>query len=361
MTTAPKPTPSKSSAAAFTDVVKQFGTTTAVDHVTFALEPHELAILVGPSGCGKSTLLRMAAGLVVADSGTVQLNGLTVDDGRRSTPPERRNVGLVFQDHALFPHLTVHENVGFGLDKRQRKKGSKQIDQMLDLVGLLAFQDRYPHELSGGEQQRVAIARALATEPELLLLDEPFASLDTNLRSQVRRDVISIIRSTGIPTILVTHEQHEALSFGDRLVMMHDGQIVQSGAATDVFHQPATRFAAEFMGEADFLPVTVANGVASCELGQAPYDSSFASPLMMVRPDDLVIEQDRNGTAHVLNNEFRGASRSITIQLDSGPQLRADVSHVDHFDAGERVAVSIKDGHRPVVVDDEIKDEDANP
>ncbi len=213
------------SALTVKDVSKRFGSVVAVDDVSFDLGEHELLVLVGPSGCGKSTLLRVLGGIHPADAGRIELAGAVVDDGRRSTPPERRRIGLVFQDHALFPHLTVAGNVGFGI--RDPDERPARTEAMLDLVGLTGYEKRYPHELSGGERQRIALARALALRPALLLLDEPFASLDSNLRARIRDEVVDILRSTGTPAVFVTHDQQEALAIGDRIAIMYSGSIVQ--------------------------------------------------------------------------------------------------------------------------------------
>ncbi len=333
------------------NAIKTFDQTAAVNDLSLTISSNELLVLVGPSGCGKSTLLRLIGGLTTLDSGLIRLYDNNVDDGHTAVPPEKRNVGLVFQDHALFPHLTVHENVGFGLEKRLRGRDSVRVNEMLELVGLADYKDRYPHELSGGEQQRVAVARALAPKPSLLLLDEPFASLDTNLRAQIRRDVVNIVRQTEIPTILVTHEQSEALSIGDRLIVMNNGRIVQSGTAHQVFHEPTTQFVAEFMGEADFLPVVVSDKEATCELGSARISNPTSKPLMMVRPDDLHIKQDEAGSSTLIDCEFRGATQTFTVQLASGRTVRAEMSHLEHIDVGANVTVSFNDGHTPIVVE----------
>ncbi len=345
------PSSSAPPAVQFSAVVKKFDKVAAVNELSMTVPHDELLVLVGPSGCGKSTLLRLAGGLTSLDRGSIKLHGQEVDDSQTSVPAEKRNVGLVFQDHALFPHLTVHGNVGFGLEKRRRGKESPRIQEMLDLVGMGGYKDRYPHELSGGEQQRVAVARALAPEPSLLLLDEPFASLDTNLRAQIRRDVVDIVRQTNIPTILVTHEQSEALSIGDRIVVMNNGRIAQSGPADEIFHKPTNKFVAEFMGEADFLPVVTSDNEATSELGSATIDRSISKPLMMIRPDDLKIEQDSKGPAEVVHREFRGATQLFSIRLTSGQIVRSEMSHLAEMTVGARVSVSFNAGHTPVIVE----------
>lgn len=340
------------SALSLCGVSKRFGSTVALDDVTLELDAGQLLALVGPSGCGKSTLLRIVAGLLSTDAGQVRLGGEVVDDGRRMVPPERRRVGLVFQEHALFPHLTVARNVGFGLRGRSRSDSRARVDEVLELVGLGPLRDRYPHELSGGERQRVALGRALGPQPDLLLLDEPFASLDPNLRAQIRLDVVSVLHRTGTPAVFVTHDQGEALAVGDRVAVMRRGRIEQAATPWDVFHQPANTFVAAFMGEASFLPVEVGPGRVDTELGPLdPIPELPATPVVaMVRPDDVTFEPDVEGAAQITGVEFRGATWSYTLRLASGAVLRSTRSHLVQARPGDRVAVSVTAGHQPVIV-----------
>ncbi|MDW3213848.1 MAG: ABC transporter ATP-binding protein [Ilumatobacteraceae bacterium] len=326
-------------------VSKRFDGVVAVDEVSFELGDHELLALVGPSGCGKSTLLRILAGLQPTETGTVELGGRVVDDGRRPVPPEGRRVGLVFQEHALFPHLTVAGNIGFGVRDGGR---TARVAEMLDLVGLAGYDERYPHELSGGERQRVALARALAPRPALLLLDEPFASLDPNLRARVRDDVAAILRSTATPAIMVTHDQNEALAVGDRVAVMQAGRIVQIDTPEHVFHEPVNRFVAAFMGEASFLPW----GVAAAEISGIAAISD-PSAMAMVRPDDVTFSVEPDGAATVDAAEFRGSSWCYTLGLPSGGTVRSLQSHLDRIAIGSRVVPSMRAGHVPVVVADD--------
>ena len=326
-------------------VSKRFDGVVAVDEVSFELGDHELLALVGPSGCGKSTLLRILAGLQPTETGTVELGGRMIDDGRHPVPPEGRRVGLVFQEHALFPHLTVAGNIGFGVRDGDR---SARIAEMLDLVGLAGYDERYPHELSGGERQRVALARALAPRPALLLLDEPFASLDPNLRSRVRDDVVAILRSTRTPAIMVTHDQNEALAVGDRVAVMRAGRIVQIDTPERVFHEPVNRFVAAFMGEASFLPWSV----AAAEIAGIDDHAKHAA-LAMVRPDDVTFAVEPDGAASVDAAEFRGSSWCYTLRLPSGGTVRSLQSHLERVAVGSRVSAAMRAGHLPVVVADD--------
>lgn len=327
-------------------VTKHFGDVAAVSDVSFDVAAHELVALVGPSGCGKSTLLRILAGLIAAESGRVELAERVVDDGRVSLPPERRNVGLVFQEHALFPHLSVERNVGYGV-RTPAAHRSARVSEMLHLVGLTGFAKRYPHELSGGERQRVALARALAPDPSLLLLDEPFASLDPNLRAQIRHDIVHILRSTGTPAVFVTHDQNEALAVGDRIAVMRAGCIEQFDAPEAVFHQPVNRFVGAFMGEADFLDVDEARDVLAMT---SAAESAVADSVVMVRPDDVVITGDPLGSAVVIDAEFRGSSWCYTVRLASGATVRSTGSHAERVAVGTTVTLRLSPGRRPVGV-----------
>jgi len=336
-------------------VSKRFGPTVALDGVDIELAAHELVVLVGPSGCGKSTMLRVVAGLLPADSGRIELGGTLVDDGRHHVPPERRHIGLVFQEHTLFPHLTVARNIAFGLDGTTRAQSRARVTEVLELVGLPEHRDRYPHELSGGERQRVALGRALAPRPMLMLLDEPFASLDANLRSQIRNDVVAILRAARTPAVFVTHDQTEAMALGDRVAVMRSGRIEQLSTPWQVFHQPTSRFVAAFMGEASFLAIDHHGATAaSTELGpleplEAPIPTDAVA---MVRPDDMTFEVDAGGDAEVVAVEFRGPTYCYTLRLRSGAVVQATRSHLVRAEIGARVRAVLVDGHRPVVVRD---------
>ncbi len=329
-------------------VSKHFGATAAVDDVSFTLGEHELLALVGPSGCGKSTLLRLLAGLHDTESGSITLAGTVVDDGRHALPPERRRVGLVFQEHALFPHLDVAGNVGFGVREGDRRG---RVAEMLAIVGLADYGDRYPHELSGGERQRVALARALAPKPALMLLDEPFASLDPNLRARIRDDVVRILRHTRTPGVFVTHDQGEALAVGDRIAVMQRGRIVQLGTPEEVFHTPVSRFVAAFMGEADF--VTAGEVALLVDGGSIAADGAANDATLMLRPDDIAFTVDPCGKARVTGAEFRGSVWRYAIELPSGATVHALRSHLDHVAIGTTVAPLIRPGHEPVAVPDD--------
>jgi iron(III) transport system ATP-binding protein len=330
-----------------TGVSKSYGSVDALVDIDIEMAPGELLALVGPSGCGKSTLLRAVAGLTAADAGTVRIAGDVVDDGSTRVDPEHRHVGLVFQEHALFPHMTVADNVAFGLRGIGRAERSRRRDQWLGVVGLGDHGSRYPHELSGGERQRVALARALAPEPRLMLLDEPFASLDPNLRTQVRADVVRILTETGTPAVFVTHDQVEALAFGHRVAVMRRGRIEHIGTPEVVFTEPANHFVAGFMGEANFL---VADERGATELGTLDGDDAVEPGAeVLVRPDDVVLSEGPGGVeAEVVAAEYRGPIWSYTLRLPSGTIVRSTLPHTTRFELGDRVRVTIGE-HHPVI------------
>ncbi len=332
-------------------LVTTFGDVVAVDGVDLTLGPDELLALVGPSGCGKSTLLRTIAGLIGADAGTIRLGGDLVEDGHVRLPPERRSAGLVFQEHALFPHLTVRDNVGFGVRDRSRAETAGRVTAMLDLVSLGDHGDRFPHELSGGERQRVALARALAPEPALMLFDEPFASLDHNLRVQLRHDVVAALKATGTPAVFVTHDQQEALAIGDRIAVMRSGRFVQLDTAAAVFHTPVNRFVAAFMGDASFLPVAGVGSDAHTALGPVDLAGHGAGRIhAMVRPDDLRFVATSAGTATIAAREYHGTDWLSTARLDDGTELLFMTSHLDPPEVGARGDVQLVPGHIQVPV-----------
>jgi iron(III) transport system ATP-binding protein len=263
-------------------------------------------------------------------------------------------VGLVFQDHALFPHLTVAKNVAFGLDRLARAERNARVGEVLDLVRLSHLAGRYPHELSGGEQQRVALARALAPRPAVVLLDEPFSSLDENLRAQVRADTVAVLRETGTTAMLVTHDQTEALSTGDRVVVMRDGVIEQADTPQKVFEQPATRFVASFMGEADFLPAHVHDALLTCEIGVVStvpgWGNCDLDVEVVLRPHEVALAPDPTSAAHVVDVEYHGAFVLHTVRLASGAVLRSWQPHSVRHPVGTAVAVSVVPGITPTLL-----------
>jgi iron(III) transport system ATP-binding protein len=312
----------------------------AVDRLSLRVAAGEILALLGPSGCGKTTTLRIIAGLEVPDEGTVTLRGQAVAGPGRFVPPEERGIGIVFQDYALFPHLTVADNVAFGLPDLGRPARRARTAEVLDLVGLSGYGRRYPHELSGGQQQRVALARALAPAPALMLLDEPFSSLDADLRAQMRDEVERILRTTGTTAVFVTHDQAEALALADRVGVLHEGRMEQLGSPEEVYHQPATRFVAAFVGDADFLPGTVAPEGIVTEVGT--FANAEARPVgarveVLIRPDDITFVPHRDGSGTITRRYFRGSETVYCIRLPSGHRVHASQPSSSVLPSGTRV------------------------
>ena len=286
-------------------VAKRFGAVQAVDHTQLCVERGEFVALLGPSGCGKTTLLRLIAGFEEPESGTVEVAGVPVAGNGVWVPPERRKVGMVFQDYALFPHLTVAENTGFGLRRAERRT---RVPAVLALVDLCGFGDRYPHELSGGQQQRVALARALAPRPELVLLDEPWSNIDPQLRQTMRDELAGILRAAQVSVLLVTHDREEAFSVADRVALMLDGKVVQSGPPEDLYLEPESRWVAEFVGAGNFVAGNVEGDRVRTELGTFPLANPNGARHVevLIRPEQLELSPDPDGAATVVSREFRG-------------------------------------------------------
>jgi iron(III) transport system ATP-binding protein len=318
----------------------------AVDDLSLTVMRGEIVALVGPSGCGKTTTLRLVAGFERPDGGEIRIAGALVASTTAFVPPERRQVGVVFQDFALFPHLTVGGNVGFGV--RAGAERAARVHEMLGLVGLAGFADRYPHQLSGGQQQRVAVARALAPAPALLLFDEPFSNLDADLRAQVRADVQAALRATGSTALFVTHDQEEALELGDRVGVMSAGRIQQIGTPDEIYHRPVNRFVAEFLGAAALLPgVVTADGIQT-ELGlvSRPEGATQGAAVeVLVRPDDVRVTPASSGTGVLVDRIFRGSEVRYTVQLPSGLELPCSQPSTTTTPVGTRVEVAIELHH----------------
>lgn len=325
---------------------KSFGGPPVVDNVTFTVATGQILALLGPSGCGKTTTLRLIAGFERLEAGWIEIAGKTVADDRTHAPPEKRRVGMVFQDYAIFPHLSVAENIAFGL-KNFANAGAR-MEAMLDLVGLMGLSDQMPHELSGGQQQRVALARALAPEPAVLLLDEPFSNLDTTLRMQVREEVRDLLKQTWATAIFVTHDQEEALFIGDRVAVMNEGQIEQIARPEEVFHRPATRFVAEFIGQSDFVPGRVTAAGVETPLGTLPQRLNVPEGTevdVLVRPDDVRLKAAENGNGHIRTRRFTGIDQIYEVVLEDGSEVRGRLPHTCYLEEGRAVQVSFSGEH----------------
>ena len=320
------------------DLSRSFGALKAVDGASLRVGHAELVALLGPSGSGKTTLLRMIAGFERPDAGRVRIGGRTVAGDGEWVEPEQRRIGMVFQQGALFPHLDVAGNVGFGAARRER------VGETLELVGLAGRAKAYPHELSGGERQRVALARALAPEPEVILLDEPFAALDAGLRETLREEVAGILRAAGASALLVTHDQAEALSLADEVAVLRDGRVVQTGSPEEVYDRPSSRWVAEFLGEADVLPGTADGGTVQCELGRFSAGRELSGEVQIViRPESVAIGHggaSRDAAeAVVLERSFYGHDQLVHLELRSGLRLRSRRLGFPAWHPGDRVRV----------------------
>lgn len=308
-----------------------------IKDVSFALQEAGIACLIGPSGCGKTTLLRCIAGFEKQDHGEVWIKGVRVSNPAHHLPTEKRNVGMVFQDYALFPHLSVSGNITFALKGPDAKIIKQRCDELVELLSLEKHINKYPHSLSGGQQQRVALARAMAPRPGVLLLDEPFASLDIELREQIARELRQILKQDGITTIMVSHNQLEAFAMADIIGVMSDGQLLQWDTAFNLYHEPDSADVADFIGEGVFIPGEVINDKqVKTEIGNIQSLSRHGIEIgeqvkVLIRPDDILHDDNSSMTAKVRDKAFRGAEFLYTLELDSGVRLLSLVpSHHNH-------------------------------
>lgn len=328
-----------------------FGSERVLDGLTLRLEAGQIGCLLGASGCGKTTALRAIAGFEPVTDGEIRLAGTVVASRDAHVAPEHRDVRMVFQDYALFPHLTALENVMFGLHGMPRGERRASALAMLDAVRLSRFADRYPHEVSGGQQQRIALARALVTQPRLVLLDEPFSSLDVELREVLALEVRDILKSRGATALFVTHDQHEAFAIADEIGVLRDGRLVQWDSAYNLYHRPRTRFVADFVGQGVFLPgVMTTDGHVETVLGILRRRAELPMPPnapveVLLRPDDIVHDDAATLKARVLAKVFRGAEILYTLELDDGTRLLSLVpSHHNHA-LGEPIGIRLEADH----------------
>jgi iron(III) transport system ATP-binding protein len=332
-------------------VTQSYDRRPVLEDLSFQLEAGRIGCLLGSSGCGKTTVLRCIAGFEPISRGEIVLHGVSMSRPGRMLPTERRKVGMVFQDYALFPHLTVARNIAFGLRTGTEAERSARVSELLEVVGLHQLAQRYPHELSGGQQQRVALARALAPRPALMLLDEPFSNLDVEMRERLSVEVREILKDQNTTAILVTHDQHEAFNIADEIGIMFNGRIEQWDTPYRLYHEPATRFVADFIGQGVFVPGTLLGsetvrselGVLQGRLrGSVPEGSAVD---ILVRPDDILHDDLSPMQAQVLHKAFRGAEFLYTLQLPGGSRVLSLVpSHHNHA-VGERIGIRLEIDH----------------
>ena len=323
----------------------------AVDGVTLGLRAGDIGVLIGPSGCGKTTLLRAVAGLERVSAGSIAIERETVSAATTHVPAELRRIGMVFQDYALFPHLDVGRNVAFGLNHLPKAERASRTAEVLELVGLAHMGNRYPHELSGGQQQRVALARALAPKPRLLLLDEPFSNLDVDLRERLAHEVRAILKAAGATALFVTHDQLEAFAIGDVIGVMHQGHLHQWDDAYALYHRPATRFVAEFIGHGVFAPaqIRLEDGDVSVhtplgalrDLEECPLPSAYEAGLcdVLLRADDIVHDDASPVKAQITRKAFRGSEFLYTLRLASGEVVMTHVPSHHNHELGEWIGI----------------------
>ena len=328
------------------NVGKQFDKRTipAVQDVGLTLRRSDILGLLGPSGCGKTTLLRLVAGFERPDAGTIAIAGRTVAGNGDWVPPEKRDVGIVFQDYALFPHLTVAQNIGFGLKQGQNRK--QRLKEAISLVGLEGLEKRYPHQLSGGQQQRVALARALAPQPAVILLDEPLSNLDVQVRLRLREEIRKILKASGTSGIFVTHDREEALCVSDYLGVMRQGRLEQLGTPEEVYSQPGTRFVAEFVTQANFLPARRRGQLWETEVGCFEVSDRLSPECdrgeVTIREEDVILKPDDTGLVVIRDRQFLGREHRYCLVTPSGKELNARTTTAKLLPVGTRVRLAVE-------------------
>jgi len=331
------------------NVSKSFGSAKAVSRLSISIGKGDFFSLLGPSGCGKTTTLRLIAGLERPDEGSISINGEIVSAQGKWVSPEKRGIGIVFQDYALFPHMTSAQNVAFGLKGCGRGQTRAKVEEMLSLTGLAGLGGRYPHELSGGQRQRVALARSLAPSPRVILLDEPFSNLDADLREELRSETKRILKEQGATTILVTHDQEEAFSLSDKVGVLNNGALEQAGTSAEIYHQPHSKFVADFVGKADFIEGRVEGQTVYSALGAFPLDDGLTYNArqvdLMIRPDDIDFSLDPAGDAVITETRFLGASIMYQIKFADNKHVHALRPSAEVFPVGSSVRIKLDARH----------------
>ena len=320
----------------------------AIRDISFSAREGEILCLLGPSGCGKTTILRAIAGFEPVRSGEIFLSGRRVSSSSEMIPTEERRVGMVFQEYALFPHLRVADNIAFGLHHLSRAERTHQVQEMLRLTGLEGLERRYPHELSGGQQQRVALSRALVRNPVVLLLDEPFSNLDPDMASRMRQELHALLRRMKTMTILVTHDHDEAFAMADRIAVLNHGVLEQIDSPELIYHVPSTPFVADFVGQADFIPGTISQGVVHTELGEFPNtieSKDGSAVVVMIRPDDIHLVPMEGARARILSRQFHGSENLYTVSLPSGQLVHSSQGSTSVYQTGTTVELRVMATH----------------
>ncbi|MFC1237047.1 ABC transporter ATP-binding protein [Vibrio sp. F74] len=335
-----------SSTLSINNLTCQYENENVLESLSLEVEQGEIVCLLGASGCGKTTLLKAIAGLLPLTSGTLSLNGQLLDDGESWLPPEQRHIGMIFQDYALFPHLTVAENIAFGLREASNAEKLKVVEEMLALIHLPGYQNRYPHQLSGGQQQRIAIARSLAYKPNLLLLDEPFSNIDTQVRHDLILQIRKIFKQQGVTAIFVTHSREEAFAFADKMAVMNNGVIEQFGEASDLYHQPSSKFVANFLGGGSYLAAkkisetkfeTVLGIITAQSKGNIANGDHCQ---LLIRPQYVQVSQNVAGVAKVVEQLFMGDQCRYVIEIDDTKLVATAASAIS---VGDTVSIALEE------------------
>jgi len=328
-----------------------YGKQIVVKDLSLSLGDGEIACLLGPSGCGKTTLLRAIAGFKSLHSGRIESSGQVLSSSTHTLAPEKRRIGMVFQDFALFPHLTAGANICFGIRNQSNRERRQRRNELLELIGLPECEDKYPHELSGGQQQRIALARAIAPKPRLLLLDEPFSSMDVELRSSLAREIRSILKHENITAVMVTHDQHEAFSMADQIAVISNGELLQWDNAENLYHSPETPFVAHFIGRSNFLKGIVCGSEVATVLGKLNYkiesglvaDASLQGQQVdvLIRPEYIQITHDAKQTAELISRDFQGGCYRYSLRLQSGEEVQALLPSQANYQLGDSIGITL--------------------